>query len=237
VESFFNSKAFVNMIQSHQSIKAKSLVNDLLAVEKLQLDKEQIKNDPLSYPLKFLSQKDQEVAAFISSCLAYGNVKQILKTLNLVFSFLGPSPYEKLITSRGRDWKKIIPQDLKHRFNSAEDIGILLTLLGEALRKHESLEKTFENSIKKNDLSANATLSSKLESFIDELTGMNTGPSPLSLLIADIFAKRSSSIIGVLQLKHNTLSSLLVSPIPIGCWRGQFSFNTPGCPGHRALSS
>jgi uncharacterized protein (TIGR02757 family) len=73
---------------------------------------------------------------------------------------------------------KIIPQDLKHRFNSAEDIGILLTLLGEALRKHESLEKTFENSIKKNDLSANATLSSKLESFIDELTGMNTGPYP-----------------------------------------------------------
>lgn len=166
------------MIQNIQTIKAKSLVKDLLAVEKLQLDKEQIKNDPLSYPLKFSASKDQEVAAFISSCLAYGNVKQILKSLYKIFEILGPSPYEKLITSRGRDWKKIIPQDLKHRFNSAEDIGILLTLLGEALRKHGNLEKAFENSIKKNDLSANATLSSKLESFIDELTGMNTGPYP-----------------------------------------------------------
>src|SRR5258708_6287097 len=107
-------------------------------LEKVQSDfhsTKQIENDPISLVLAFNSPPDREVAAFIAAVFSYGNVKQIQRTLGSIFTLLGESPANLLRQSHGNDWKERIPKHFKHRFNTAIDLGCLLTWLGEALRR------------------------------------------------------------------------------------------------------
>ena len=48
-------------------------------------DKTKIEPDPLQFPHLFQEEKDIEVMAFIASVFAYGNVKQIINSLNKFF--------------------------------------------------------------------------------------------------------------------------------------------------------
>ena len=112
-------------------------------VEEDFLRTQEIKNDPLSNVLNYGSPVDREVAAFIASVFSYGNVKQIQNTLDQVFAILGETPAQALKKNSGSDWKKKIPSTFKHRFNTAQDLGCLLTWLGEALRRSETLEDFF----------------------------------------------------------------------------------------------
>ena len=48
--------------------------------------------DPLEFLYDFQDPMDMEVVGFIASCLAYGNVKQILRSVSLVLEKMGPSP-------------------------------------------------------------------------------------------------------------------------------------------------
>jgi hypothetical protein len=74
---------------------------------------QQIQNDPLSHVLEFRDPQNQEIAAFIAAVFAYGNVKQVKKTLGIIFSLLGPHPAQTLIEKDGFHWKKEIPRWFK----------------------------------------------------------------------------------------------------------------------------
>ena len=45
---------------------------------------ELVSPDPLEFLSRYTSSADRELAALIAACLAYGNVKQILKNVTLI---------------------------------------------------------------------------------------------------------------------------------------------------------
>ncbi|MBK9294419.1 MAG: TIGR02757 family protein [Oligoflexia bacterium] len=156
---------------------------------------EQVKKDPLSLVLKYNNNLDRDVAGFIASALAYGNVKQILKSVQLALSFLGSEPYLKLKNSDGFTWKKEIPDTFKHRFNTADDLRILYTWLGEALRQSNSLEEYFTKGYAphfgSNSASNNNHIAFMLENFIDRITTLSCKPFKKTKGIMFFFSRPS----------------------------------------------
>ena len=84
-------------------------------------DFSQISPDPLQFPHKFSAYHDIEISAFLSSIFAFGNVKQIISTLDKIHAIMGESPYEFVMKfDKKRDAKLL--KGIIHRFYSTEDI-------------------------------------------------------------------------------------------------------------------
>jgi uncharacterized protein (TIGR02757 family) len=82
-------------------------------------------NDPLSFCHRYCDPVDREVAAVIASAFAYGGIKIILRTLESIFTELGPSPRSYVETfSPGKSLKAF--SGFKHRFNDGRDLVALL---------------------------------------------------------------------------------------------------------------
>ncbi len=164
----------------------------LMRIEKTQILENEVANDPLSLVLKYDHSPDREVVAFITCAFAYGNVKQIIKSVEKILTLLGPSPAQKLIKTSAGEWLEIIPRSFKHRFNTADDLGLLLTWLGIALKESGSLENFFMESSKA-ETPENLTLSTMLENFIKRMTDLSTGPykKPKSKGVLFFFPKPS----------------------------------------------
>lgn len=82
-------------------------------------------NDPLSFCHRYADPADREAVAVIASAFAYGNVAVILRTLEGIFTALGPSPRHYL---ERFDPKKGLRSfsGFKHRFNDGRDLCALL---------------------------------------------------------------------------------------------------------------
>ena len=68
-------------------------------------DASQIYPDPLIFPHRFAKESDIEISAFISSIFAYGNVTQILNSLERVHTLFGESPTEYFANFNPKDHK------------------------------------------------------------------------------------------------------------------------------------
>lgn len=98
--------------------------------------------DPLEFVYKYNLPQDREAAGFIASSLAYGNVKQILKSVSYVLNVLGPSPADFLLrTQSGR----ILPALclFKHRFTTGSEMADFLVNIKKILKEYGSMEKCF----------------------------------------------------------------------------------------------
>jgi uncharacterized protein (TIGR02757 family) len=97
--------------------------------------------DPLVFLYEYGEPLDREIAGLVASCLAYGRVAQILKSVRRVLTPLGRHPHRFLL--RGR-----LPEDLfgdfKHRFTTGAQVRELLLRVSEVLRAHGSLEAFME---------------------------------------------------------------------------------------------
>jgi uncharacterized protein (TIGR02757 family) len=82
-------------------------------------------NDPLSFCRRYDAAEDREVAGLIASSFAYGNVKIILRTLERIFSRIGPSP-RQFVESFEPELGLSLFAGFKHRFNDARDLCALL---------------------------------------------------------------------------------------------------------------
>ena len=113
-----------------------------------------IKDDPVQFPHRYSYQQDVEVSALISSCLAYGNRKKIIETLDYIHKIINGSPAEFAINFH-IDRDAGLFKGFIYRYNQERDIVQLFHIIGQALREHETLEKAFlkgykpdENNIK-----------------------------------------------------------------------------------------
>jgi len=98
--------------------------------------------DPLEFLYRYPDVRDREVAGLIAALLAYGRVKQILRSVRWVLDRLGASPGESL--------RRMSPADLpvrfagfRHRFQTSGELVALLRGMQRALRRHGSLEACF----------------------------------------------------------------------------------------------
>lgn len=92
--------------------------------------------DPLQFLYAYSDIKDREIAALIAACFAYGNVKQIIKTVGAILGEMGASPYIFVMTEK---WTK----DFKYRFTTKEELVNFLGAIKRIISKYGSLENCF----------------------------------------------------------------------------------------------
>ncbi|HQZ18968.1 MAG TPA: TIGR02757 family protein [Vicinamibacteria bacterium] len=101
-----------------------------------------IEPDPVQFVWRYDSPEDREVAGLVASSLAYGNVRQIKKSVERVLAVLGDRPaqaIDSLDSARARS----ALDGFKHRFNDAEDAVCLLVFIREMRRAEGSIERFF----------------------------------------------------------------------------------------------
>ena len=98
--------------------------------------------DPLEFVYRYNTPGDREAAGFIAAALAYGNVTQILKSVEKVLAPMGASPARWLLKTPP---EKIIPaySSFKHRFTTGRELAVFLINIKAVLEKHRSLENCF----------------------------------------------------------------------------------------------
>lgn len=87
-----------------------------------------IRPDPLQFVHEYDDPRDMEVIAVIASSLAYGKVKQIIRSIGAVADKLGKSPY-KFVKRFDPKTHAARFHGFKHRFSTGEDIACLLFLM------------------------------------------------------------------------------------------------------------
>jgi uncharacterized protein (TIGR02757 family) len=103
-------------------------------------DRSKLEPDPLQFPHLFKDKKDIEVMAFIASVFAFGNVKQIINSLNRFLEISNNRPFKFI---RGFSPGKSLSLKFIHRFYSSDDIVQLFQLLKIAYNEFGSLKKLF----------------------------------------------------------------------------------------------
>jgi uncharacterized protein (TIGR02757 family) len=121
-------------------------------------------NDPIEFPHRYKSKKDIEVVAFISALFAYGKVDLFRPFLEKVFAVMGISPYS-FIMKFDRERDSIYFMGLRYRFNSDDDIVLLIQILKVVLSDEQSLGKLFTNLYKKSGQDIRAALTG----YVDRL--------------------------------------------------------------------
>ena len=119
--------------------------------------------DPLEFVYRYKMPGDREAAGFIAAALAYGNVTQILKSVEKVLSPMGTSPVSWLLKT---------PPDkitgafgaFKHRFTTGRELAVFLINMKTVLKKHRTLENLFL----KHYRPAEETLAGAIYAFVND---------------------------------------------------------------------
>ena len=101
-----------------------------------------LENDPLSRCRRFASPEDREVAALIASSFAYGSVRIILRTLDVIFGEMEPSPRRFVERFDPREGIRRFA-GFRHRFNDSRDLCALFLALRRMLEDAGSIEAFF----------------------------------------------------------------------------------------------
>lgn len=109
-------------------------------------DKSHLMPDPLQFPHMFSNPGDIEVMAFIASVFAYGNVKQIINSLNKFLSLSGNNPFLFI-----KNYKRSSANTFVHRFYSKQDVNSLFHLLRIAYEKYSTLNRLFMSGYRNTD--------------------------------------------------------------------------------------
>lgn len=130
-------------------------------------------SDPISLVYRYEKEPSEcEIAALIASSLAYGNVKQILKSVNGIFSVMGKSLRLYL--------KKKTPSQIakdflnfKHRFTTGAELATFFVNIKNTLKEYDSIENLFRKSIKNED----SNYLNAIYRFIDEFNSLAYTPT------------------------------------------------------------
>lgn len=111
-------------------------------------DRKYVHPDPLEFLYNYNDVKEREIAGLIAASLAYGQVKQILKSVSKVLNIMGPKPSEFLLKTSRKELDYLF-KDFKHRFTTGEELAGFLSNTGHVIRKFGSLYECFESGYKK----------------------------------------------------------------------------------------
>lgn len=144
--------------------------------------KQYIHPDPLEFVSKYHKVWDREIVAFIAASLAYGNVTQILKSVEKVLTPMGTKP-RKWLFDRSPEQIGFTYQDFKHRFTTGAELAVFLVNIKRALQKHGSLERMFSAHYR----TSYDTIEPALYAFVKEFSVVKRTPT----LIPDADKKSS----------------------------------------------
>ena len=98
--------------------------------------------DPLVFLYDYPDLRDREVVALVASSLAFGNVKQIIGSIDRVVGMMGESPYDYLMSVKRAGLRRGL-EGFRHRWAGPQDVESMLWGTRGVLRRHGSLEKCF----------------------------------------------------------------------------------------------
>lgn len=122
--------------------------------------------DPLEFLHQYENTADREIVGLIAACLAYGRVKQILKSVSSVLEIMGPSPAGYIYTVPPRRIKKDF-SEFRHRFASGAHMVSLMLGIKQMAATYGSLHACFLAGQKQRD----DNILPALTSFVRILTG------------------------------------------------------------------
>lgn len=102
--------------------------------------------DPVCFLHRYPDPADCEAVALIASCLAYGRVAQILRSVTSVLDQMGPSPSAFLCKSRPADIRRRFA-GFKHRFTTGDDLSALLAGMRAVIKRYGSLHGCFSRQL------------------------------------------------------------------------------------------
>jgi uncharacterized protein (TIGR02757 family) len=133
--------------------------------------KERVKHDPIEFPHRYCDPDDIEVAAFISSCFAYGRVDLFKPVIESILKPGAKHPAEFISNfSLKKDSKHL--KDISYRFNKEKDIICLIYIMSKALRKYRSLKGLFYSHFE----FGHDDIRNALTGFIEFMTAIDTTP-------------------------------------------------------------
>ena len=124
---------------------------DLL--EKLYCDlnhRQYVHPDPLEFLYRYDDPADREIVALIAGSLAYGRVKQILRSVSVVLALLGSRPGRWLVETPPAQLQRCLA-GFKHRFATGEHVAALLGGAKRVIAQFGSLEACFNEALHPDD--------------------------------------------------------------------------------------
>lgn len=113
---------------------------------------ETIATDPILFPRRYAAPEDREVAGWIASAFAYGQVRTIQDSVGRILAPLGPRPAAAL--DRIGDFHAFAREELagfRHRFHGARDAAALLYAIARARADAGSVRAFFEREMRAED--------------------------------------------------------------------------------------
>lgn len=101
----------------------------------------EVDSDPIALVRRFKRKKDVEIAGFLAASLAFGNVRQIVSSLEHLFSITGERLFEFI-----RDFQAECSSPLlrfRHRWVTGKDIATLFSVLSQIIADTGSLGSYF----------------------------------------------------------------------------------------------
>ncbi len=123
----------------HEPSQLKTLLESLYETYN---DRRFVDPDPLVFLYDYDDRRDREVAGMIASSLAFGNVKQILRSIGAVLRVMGPSPAEYVCCAKPSRLRRSF-SGFRHRWIRGDELVSLLLGLRNVLRTYGSLESCF----------------------------------------------------------------------------------------------
>lgn len=102
-----------------------------------------IDTDPIQIPHRFSLKEDIEISGFLSSTIAWGNRKMIIKSASRMMELMDNAPFEFVINHTEKDRENL--EHFVHRTFNIEDFKYFLKALQQIYKDYGGLEEQFVN--------------------------------------------------------------------------------------------
>ena len=147
-------------------MKYNSELKQKLEYHYIAFDKTKLEPDPLQFPHLFEDEKDIEAMAFIASVFAYGNVKQIINSLNKFLLICDNKPLSFIKNYSVK--KSQLNDSLAHRFYTSDDVNQLFHLLNLAYKEFGSLKKIYLSVYNESDKNVKNVITNFSKFFLEK---------------------------------------------------------------------
>lgn len=135
-----------------------------------------VEPDPLQFLYAFRDVRDREVVGLVASSLAFGNVKQINRSISKVLEVLtdgGSSKPATVVASWSKDKLKRRLKGFRHRWVNADDVAGLLHRIGIVFSRYGSVEACFRYYMQKDS----GQIKAGIDGLVGEIRGDRRGGS------------------------------------------------------------
>lgn len=125
-------------------------------------------SDPIQVPHDYSKKEDIEISAFLTSTIAWGNRKSIIKNARGMMQRMDNSPHDFVLNASDTDYKVL--SNFVHRTFNGEDLFFFIRTLGNIYLKIGGLEALFTPNSEVQNLNSNIEYARKVFMDIPHLT-------------------------------------------------------------------